>query len=292
MSSSTTDRRPPPADRAQRMGTEPVPRLLLEFSLPVMTGMVVQALYAVVNRAFIGNAPEAARTGMAAITVGMPIVLISMAFGGLVAFGGAAALSIDLGEQDQGRAERAVSTSLVLSALIGVVLTVAGLAALDPLLVLLGAAHDVLPAARDYNRLLLLSTIPGNVGFAMSSLIRAEGNPAKSMRIMIVSALCNAALDYLFIMVLHWGVRGAATATLLAQTLSATLALAYYMNGRSHVRLRFRPREPGPALDPAIARRILALGSSAFFMQLANSFVQFVLNRRLSQYGGDLALAS
>jgi len=84
-------------NRAHRMGTEPIPRLLLEFSLPVMTGMIVQAVYSIINRAFIGNVPEAATLGMAAITVGMPIILVNMAFGMLVGFGGSAALSLYLG---------------------------------------------------------------------------------------------------------------------------------------------------------------------------------------------------
>jgi Na+-driven multidrug efflux pump len=108
----------------------------------------------------------------------MPIVLVCMAFGALVAFGGAAALSLFLGQQDRERSERAVSTSFALAALIGVALTAAGLALLEPLLVLLGATPEVLPAARDYHGILLLGTVPANVGFALTSLIRAEGSPA------------------------------------------------------------------------------------------------------------------
>lgn len=276
------------ADRAQRMGTEPVPRLLLEFSLPVMTGMVVQAAYSVLNRAFVGNAPEAAATGIAAITVGLPVLLVCLAFGGLVGFGGAAALSIYLGQQDRERAERALGNALSLSALIGVALTAVGLCLLDPILVALGATPAVLPFARAYARIVLVGTTLANVGFALSNLIRAEGNPGKSMRIMIASAVLNAALDYLFIIVLHWGVEGAALATVLAQAFTAVQVLAYYATGRSHVRLRLAALRP----DPPVALRILALGSSAFFMQLANSFVQVVLNSQLARYGGDLALAA
>ncbi|HEY3450747.1 MAG TPA: MATE family efflux transporter [Myxococcales bacterium] len=270
------------------MGSEPIPKLLLEFSLPVMTGMVVQAVYSVVNRAFIGNAPEAATMGMAAITLGMPVVLVSMAFGGLIGFGGAAALSIYLGEQDRERSELALGNVFSLAVLIGLVLTAVGLLFLDPILVKLGATPQSLPYAREYNRLILLGTVPANLGFALSNLIRAEGNPSKSMRIMIWSAVCNAGLDYLFIMVLHWGVRGAALGTVLSQTLVAAQVLLYYGTSRSHVRFRLRSLR----LDRAISLRIMSLGSSSFFMFLANSFLQFILNTQLVRYGGDVALAA
>jgi putative MATE family efflux protein len=270
------------------MGSEPIPKLLLEFSLPVMTGMIVQAIYNVVNRAFIGNAPEAATLGMAAITVGMPLMLVCMAFGGLVGFGGAAALSIYLGEGDTGRSERALGNGFALAVLIGLGLTLAGLAFLDPLLALCGATADVLPYAREYNRLILIGSVPMTVSFAMTNFIRAEGNPGRSMRIMIASAVCNVALDALFIVGLHMGVLGAALGTVLSQSLAVLLVLHYYASRASHVRFRFA----NLALDPAIVRRCLGLGSSAFILHVGNSFLQFVLNGQMARYGGDVALAA
>jgi putative MATE family efflux protein len=270
------------------MGAEPIPRLLFEFSLPVMTGMIVQAIYNVVNRMFIGNAPEAATLGIAAITLGMPIMLVCMAFGGLVGFGGAAALSIYLGEQDTERAERALGNGFVFAIAIGLVLTVSGLALLDPLLAILGATPDVLPYARSYNRLVLLGSVPMTIGFALSQFIRAEGNPGRSMRIMIASAICNVALDALFIAALHMGVLGAALGTVLSQSFAAALVLHYYATRASHVRLRARNFR----IDTEIAARCLGLGSSAFFMHIGNSVLQFVLNSQLTRYGGDLALAA
>jgi len=122
----------------------------------------------------------------------------------------------------------------------------------------------------------------------MSNFIRAEGNPATSMRIMISSAVCNAALDYLFIMVLHWGVQGAALGTVLSQCFAVAQVVAYYAQKKSHVRFHLR----NLSLDREIALRTAALGSSAFFMQIGNSFVQFVLNNQLERHGGDVALAA
>ena len=270
------------------MGAESIPRLLVEFSLPVMTGMIVQALYNVINRMFIGNAPEAATLGIAAITLGMPISLLCMAFGGLVGFGGAAALSIYLGEQDTDRSERALGNGFTLALLIGIGLTIAGIALLDPLLSLLGATAEVLPYARQYNRLVLLGSVPRTVSFVLSNLIRAEGNPARSMRIMITSAVCNVGFDALFIAALHLGVLGAALGTVLSQSIAATLSVRYYVSRSSHVRLRLRNLR----LDRRIAARCLGLGSSAFFMHVGNSALQLVLNSQLSRYGGDLALAA
>lgn len=270
------------------MGTEPIPRLLLEFSIPVMTGMIVQAVYSIINRAFIGNVPEAATLGMAAITVGMPIMLVTMAFGMLIGFGGSAALSLYLGQKDQDRAERVLGNSFTLVVVIGLVVTVLGLVFLDPLLILLGATPEVLPYAREYNLIILIATIPMMIGFGLNNFIRAEGNPRTSMNYMVWSAVVNVAADALFILVFHWGVAGAALGTLVAQSFTAVLVLRYFFTKRSHVHFHFKSLK----VDWSIVGRIAAIGSSSFFMQLGASLVQFVLNNQLMIHGGDTALAA
>jgi putative MATE family efflux protein len=270
------------------MGAESIPKLLVEFSLPVMTGMIVQAVYNVVNRIFIGNAPEAATLGIAAITLGMPIALVCMAFGGLVGFGGAAALSIYLGEGNTQKSERALGNGFTLAILVGLGLTIAGLALLEPLLLLLGATPEVLPYARDYNRIILLGAVPMTVSFALSNFIRAEGNPGRSMRIMIASAVCNVGLDAVFIVGLHLGVRGAALGTVLSQTFAAALVARHYASRVGVVRFRLANMR----LDGEIVRRCLGLGSSAFFLHVGNSLLNVVLNGQMTRYGGDVALAA
>jgi putative MATE family efflux protein len=278
----------PGQNRAQRMGTEPIPRLLLEFSIPVMTGMIVQAVYSIINRAFIGNVPEAATLGMAAITVGMPIMLVSMAFGMLIGFGGSAALSLYLGQKNQEKAEQVLGNAFTLTVGLGLVVTVLGIVFLDPLLKMLGATDEVMPYAREYNLIILISTIPMMVGFGLNNFIRAEGNPKTSMINMVLSAGVNVVFDFLFIVVFHWGVAGAALGTLCAQSFTAFLVLRYFFTKRSHVRFSARALK----IDWAIVGKMVAIGSSSFLMQIGASLVQFVLNNQLMVHGGDKALAA
>lgn len=275
-------------NRAHRMGTEPIPRLLLEFSIPVMTGMIVQAVYSIINRAFIGNVPEAATLGMAAITVGMPILFVNMAFGMLIGFGGSAALSLYLGQKDQEKAEKVLGNAFTMVMVLGTAVTVLGIVFLDPLLLLLGATPEVLPYAREYNLIILIATIPMMIGFGLNNFIRAEGNPKTSMNYMIWSAGVNVAFDALFILVFHWGVAGAALGTLVAQSFTAFLVLRYFFKKKSHVHFHVRSLK----IDWKILGKMSAIGSSSFFMQIGASLVQFVLNNQLMIYGGDTALAA
>jgi len=278
----------PGQNRAHRMGTEPIPRLLLEFSIPVMTGMIVQAVYSIINRAFIGNVPEAATLGMAAITVGMPIMLVTMAFGMLIGFGGSATLSLYLGQKDQEKAEKVLGNAFTMVVVLGLVTTVLGIVFLDPLLIMLGATAEVLPYAREYNLIILIATVPMMVGFGLNNFIRAEGNPKTSMHYMVWSAVVNVVFDFLFIVVFHWGVAGAALGTLVAQTFTAVLVLRYFFTKRSHVHFHAKSLRP----DGSILGKIAAIGSSSFFMQIGASLVQFVLNNQLMVHGGDKALAA
>jgi putative MATE family efflux protein len=278
----------PGQNRAHRMGTEPIPRLLLEFSLPVMTGMIVQAVYSIINRAFIGNVPEAATLGMAAITVGMPILLVNMAFGMLIGFGGSAALSLYLGQKDQERAEKVLGNAFTLVVVLGLLVTALGIVFLDPLLRMLGATDEVMPFAREYNLIILIATIPMMIGFGLNNFIRAEGNPRTSMNYMVWSAVVNVAFDALFILVFRWGVAGAALGTLCAQSFTAFLVLRYFFTKKSHVHFHFKSLR----IDKTIVAKITAIGSSSFFMQIGASLVQFVLNNQLMVHGGDKALAA
>jgi len=278
----------PAQNRAHRMGTEPIPKLLLEFSIPAMTGMIVQAVYSIINRAFIGNVPEAATLGMAAITVGMPILLVNMAFGMLIGFGGSAALSLYLGQKDQEKAEKVLGNAFSLVTILGLAVTILGIVFLDPLLKMLGATDEVMPYAREYNLIILIATIPMMIGFGLNNFIRAEGNPRASMNYMVWSAVVNIAFDALFIVVLHWGVAGAALGTLCAQSFTAVLVLRYFFSKRSHVHFHVKSL----AIDWKIVGKLSAIGSSSFFMQIGASLVQFVLNNQLMVHGGDKALAA
>jgi putative MATE family efflux protein len=273
-------------DRAKRMGEGSIPRLLLSFSIPAIVGMMVNALYNVVDRIFIGRGVGA--LGLAGATVGFPIMLVLMAFGMLVGMGGGALVSIRLGEGRKEDAERILGNSFVLLIVISAVLTTLGLIFVEPLLRLFGSSDTILPYAKQYVSIILAGSVFMGVGFGMNNFIRAEGNPRMAMITMLIGAVLNIILDPIFIFGLNLGIRGAALATILSQAAAAAWVLSYLFGKRSSLSVR-------PAhlrLDPTIIRGIIAIGSPPFVMQLAASVLNAILNNQLQRYGGDLAISA
>jgi putative MATE family efflux protein len=273
-------------DRSKQLGEGSIPRLLLTFSAPAIVGMLSQALYNIVNRIFIGQA--IGPLGIAGATVSFPFMLILMAFGMLVGFGATALVSIRLGEQQPDKAEQVLGNAAVLLAGVTAVLSLVGLIFIDPLLVLFGASEQVLPYARDYLQVIVLGAVFQSLGFGLNAVIRGEGNPRIAMVTMLIGALLNAVLDPIFLFGFGWGMRGAAAGTVLAQAVSATWVLSYFLRGRSLLRLRrvnLRLRWP-------VCRSIIAIGSPPFAMQLAASVLNAILNNQLGRYGGDLAISA
>lgn len=261
-------------------------RLLWRFAVPAITGMVVNALYNVVDRIFVGRG--VGTLAIAATTVGFPVMILMMALPVLVGVGATALVSIRLGERRHDEAARVAGNAMVL--LVATSLTASALALiwLRPLLVALGATEAVLPYAVRYLRIILPGSVFMTLGFGLSHLIRAEGQPVLAMTINLVGAVSNVVLDYLFIFPLGMGIEGAAIATVIAQALSAAWALHYYLSGRSVLKLQAAHL----AVDVPTCRAIVALGVPQFMLQLVGSVQQTILNRSLALYGGDLAIAA
>jgi putative MATE family efflux protein len=274
------------SDRARRMGEGSIPRLLLSFSVPAIVGMMVNALYNVVDRIFIGRG--VGPLGIAGATVGFPIMLVLMAFGMLVGMGGAALISIRLGEGKKEEAARILGNSFILLILVSAVLTILGLIFLEPLLRSFGASETILPYARQYVSIILAGSMFMGIGFGMNNFIRAEGNPRIAMATMLIGAVLNIILDPIFIFALNMGIRGAALATILSQAVAAAWVLSYFLGKRSSLPLR----GANLRLDPRILRAIVAIGSPPFVMQLAASVLNAILNNQLQRYGGDLAISA
>ncbi|MBU0956480.1 MAG: MATE family efflux transporter [Spirochaetes bacterium] len=272
-------------DRSQQLGSDRISTLLLRFSGPAIIGMLVQSLYNVVDRIFIGNGvgPD----GLAGATVSFPLMLIFMAFTMLIGIGGSAVLSISLGEQRKDYAEKVLGNSLVLLLLAAVLLSAVGYLFLEPLLRLTGASPAIMPYALSYMRIILLGTVFNVLGFGMNNFIRAEGNPRVAMLTMLIGALLNLILDPIFIFVLDLGIAGAAWATVISQTVCAVWVMSYYLGRRSSCQLR----KANLRLDPALVRRIAAIGSAPFAMQFVSSILNSLLNNQLQRYGGDLAVS-
>ncbi|MDR5659604.1 MATE family efflux transporter [Serpentinicella sp. ANB-PHB4] len=272
-------------NRSQRLKEDKIWKLLLKFSLPAIVGMMVNALYNVIDRIFIGRGVGA--DGLAGITIGFPIMLIFMAFGMLVGVGGSALISIKLGEDNKDEAELILGNSVLMLTVIILIFSVLGLVFLEPLLISFGASDDVLPYAKQYLTIILGGAIFQGIGFGMNNYIRAEGNPKIAMITMLIGAIINIILDPLFIFRFNWGIQGAAWATIIAQAVSSVWVLLYFFGGKSTLKIR---RE-NLRLNKNIVTKILAIGSAPFSMQIASSIVITLFNRQLATYGGDTAIS-
>jgi putative MATE family efflux protein len=270
------------------MGTESIPKLLVQFSIPVMIGMVVAGLYNVINRIFIGKTSASPSMSLAAIAVGMPIMLVTMAFGMLIGFGGAAAISLYLGQKDKEKAEQVLGNGYSLAIIIGLILTVFGMVFLDPLLIALGASRELLPYAREYNGIILLGSIASTIGFGLNNYIRAEGNPRIAGMNMVISSVLNIIADYILIVLLHMGLKGAAIGTVFAQLFTTAAVFFYFTSSKSHIKFHLR----NLIIRLEIAKKIVSIGSSAFVQQIGACFVQVAFNNQLRRYGGETAIAA
>ena len=272
-------------DRSKQLGEKGIPQLLFAFSLPAIVGMLAQAAYYIVDRIFVGHALGA--VGLAGMTVSFPFMLVLLAFGMLIGLGGTALVSLRLGEQRQDEAEQVLGNAVVLMAGVSLVVSVSGLLFLDPLLRLFGASETVLPLAHDYSQIMVLGATFQIAGFGLNAMIRGEGNPKIAMLTMLIGVGLNVILAPLFIFVFRWGMRGAATATVLAQAVSAAWVVTYFLSGQSLLRFRVKNLR----LQRPVCTAILSIGAPPCCMQLAASVVNSLMNHQLRIHGGDLAIS-
>jgi putative MATE family efflux protein len=269
------------------LGTEKVSRLLIKFSVPAIVGMIINALYNVVDRIFIGNSADLGTNGLAGITIGFPIMIILMALGLMFGVGGATLFSIKLGEGKHEEAENALGNAFVVLIISGLTFMILGQIFLKPLLSLFGASEEVLPYSMEYMRVIFFGAVFQVVSMGMNNFIRADGNPRIAMWTMFLGAGTNILLDPLFIYVFKMGMTGAALATILAQSFSATWVVAYFIGKRSRIKLKPEKMK----LKFNIIVRITSLGLPSFMLQLANSLLNATLNTTLLKYGGDIAIS-
>jgi len=268
------------------LGDGNIVNLLFKFSIPAIVGMLVNALYNVVDRIFIGQGVGS--LGIAGITIGFPIMIVMMAFGMLIGLGATSLVSIRLGERKKEEAELIAANAMMLLIIISLLLSMIGLVFLNPLLKFFGASENVLPYAREYLRIILCGSLFSGIGFGINNLIRGEGNPRYAMFSMLIGAITNTVLDPIFIFVFGWGIMGAALATIISQALSAIWVMYYFLSGRSLLKLHFKNLR----LKMDIVVKIIAIGSAPFAMQIAASVLTVILNNSLLRYGGDVAISA
>lgn len=265
--------------RTDRLGTEPLGRLIVRFSLPVIAQLVVNALYNLVDRVFVGRGVGAA--ALAGITISFPLFILVSAVGTLLGHGAATAISLRLGRRDRAGAETSASVA-VAGAIAAAVLTAgAGLLFLRPVLVLFGGTGEVLAQAERFTAVALVGAMFQMVAIPLGMIIRSAGAPSVTLGLALTGTAVNLALNPLFIFGLHLGVVGSALATCLAEISSCILAVAHF-RGRCRVLALRRPRRADlPAL-----RELLALGAAPFCMQLALTWMIAISNNAVARQGG------
>ncbi len=273
-------------ERSKMLGEEDIKSLLLKFSIPAIVGMVVNALYNVVDQIFIGKGVGS--LGIAGVFIGNPIALILMAFGMLVGIGGNSLVSIRLGQNRDEEAQKIFGNSFVLLIIISLILSTVGLIFLEPMLRFFGASETILPYSMAYMKIILLGAPLQSIGFGLNNFIRGEGNPRTAMTTMLLGAILNTILDPIFIFVFNMGIRGAALATIIAQGASAIWVIRYFYSDKSMLKLK----KENMKLEKNIIKEIISIGFAPFSMQLAASTVTMFLNNSLNTYGGDMAVSS
>lgn len=272
--------------------TEPIGKLMLRFGLPATVSMVVNSIYNLVDQIFIGWG--VGYLGNAATNSTFPFVTMYLALNLLIADGGVAFFSLKLGERREREAKQAVGNALTLSIAVSVLYTVLAFALAPTLLLnVFGATEEAFPYALSYGRIILLGVPFVAVSMVLSNIIRADGSPRYSMLCMMAGAVINTVLDALFVLSFDWGVAGAAWATVIGQFVNFLLCVVRIPKFHT-----FRLEKSDLVLRRTVALRVLTLGISSFFTQLAGTLVVILMNNLLircgeaSAYGGDIPMAA
>jgi putative MATE family efflux protein len=269
----------------EALAHERVGALILKFSIPSIVGMLVNGLYNVMDRVFVGRGvgPEA----LAGVAIVFPLMLLVMAIGMLVGMGASSLIALKLGEGKREEAEAAVGTALALALALGAAFTLAVAAFMRPLLVFFGGTGAVLDYAMQFTRVYLPGMFLQILSFSLNNMIRGQGDPVTALLTMLISCGVNCALNPLFIFGCHLGIAGSALATDIAQLVSCTWLLAVYLTTKKGIRLRpaiMRPRAK-------VARDILGIGMVPSFVQAANVATLILANNLVVRYGGDRGVA-
>lgn len=260
--------------------------LLWKYFLPAFTGVIINSLYNVVDRIFIGQGVGAeALSGISAV---YPIMLILMAFGMLIGIGAGVRISINLGMKNFPRAEKVLGNSFILMLIVSGIISIVGFSIKDPLLRLFGVENDTMAFANEYLNIILVGAVFSVVGFSMNNLIRSEGNAKIAMYSMLISAGTNIILDPIFIFWFDMGVAGAAWATIISQLVLCVWVIRHFISSSSVIKLR----KVNFKLNGQIILYIITIGFAPFSMQIAGSFVQGLYNIQLIKFSSDIAIAA
>lgn len=269
------------------LGKESIGKLIFKLSTPAIIAQLVNVLYNIVDRIFIGRMTNG-DIAMAGVGVAFPIILIVSAFSALVGMGGAPLAAIKMGEKDNEGAEKILSNSFMLLIILSIILTVGFSIFKEPVLWTFGASNATIGYAVDYISIYLLGTIFVQISLGMNQYINTQGFAKIGMLTVVIGAVINVILDPILILGLNLGVKGAALATITAQGISAIWVLKFLLGKKSILKIRKKFLK----LEKKIIFNIVSLGISPFIMQSTESIVLISLNSQLAKYGGDLAIGA
>ncbi len=271
---------------ALELGTERIRKLLVQYAVPAIIAMTASSLYNMADSIFIGQGVGPMAISGLALT--FPLMNLSAAFGAMVGVGASTLISMRLGQRDYATAQQVLGNVVVLNTIIGVLFGAAMLLFMEPVLYFFGASEATLPYAREYMEIILYGNVITHMYLGLNAVLRAAGHPRKSMNATIITVLLNCILDPLFIFVFDWGIRGAAIATVLAQTVALMWQLGFL--SRKEELLHFR--RGIYRLRRKIVGGILSIGMSPFLMNLAACLIAIIINKGFKTYGGDLMIGA
>ncbi len=270
------------------LGTEPVGRLLAKMALPAITAQIINLLYNIVDRIYIGHMPEDGALALTGVGVCMPVIMIVTAFAALVSMGGAPKASIYMGKGEYDEAERVLGNCFALQIVISAILTVILLLWNRPLLLAFGASENTIFYANSYMNVYAIGTIFVQLTLGMNAFITAQGFAKTSMLSVLIGAVCNIILDPIFIYALHMGVQGAALATILSQAISTVWVLSFLYGKKTFLKIKRKNFR----LEGKVVFSCMALGLAPFIMQASESVIMVCFNSSLLKYGGDVAVGA
>ena len=270
------------------LGTQPVGKLLFKLAIPTVIAQLINMLYNIVDRIFIGHIPDAGSLALTGVGVTMPIIMIVSAFAGLVSSGGAPRASISMGKGDMDSAEQTLGGCFLLQVIVSIVLTVVLLLFGENLLLAFGASENTIEYAVSYLNIYAFGTLFVQLTLGMNAFVTAEGFTKISMVSVAIGAALNIVLDPIMIFGLNMGVRGAALATVISQAVSCIVVVTFLCSEKSILRLKRKNLN----IKPKVVFPCIALGTAAFIMQASESVISVCFNSSLLKYGGDIAVGA
>ncbi len=270
------------------LGTEPVGRLLFRLAVPTVAAQIINMLYNIVDRIYIGHIPKEGALALTGVGVCMPLIMIVTAFAAFVAYGGAPRATIFMGKGDDKTAEKILGNCFIVQIIISVLLTVALLLWNRDFLLAFGASENTIDYGVAYMNIYALGTIFVQLTLGMNAFITAQGFAKTGMLSVLIGAVINIILDPVFIFGFHMGVRGAALATIISQAVSCVWVLVFLFGKKTHLKIK----KDNMKLEKAIVLPCLALGLSNFVMQASESVISVCFNSSLLRYGGDIAVGA